>query len=94
MKRSRALAGMSVRHLGSDPLLLTTTLMLASNSRVDIVIQVVTILIAVTLVLCGRNPKSRLSVKGLILAREVNTITTAGSIATALGQGAGALGQL
>jgi hypothetical protein len=85
---------MSVRHLGSNPLLFTTTLMLASNGRVNIVIQVVTILVAVTLMLCGRNPKTRLSVKGLILAREVDTIIAAGSVATALGQGAGALGQL
>jgi hypothetical protein len=85
---------MSIRHLSSNPLLLATALMLASNGRVDIVIKVVTIFVAVTLVLCGRNPKTRLPIKGLVLAREVNTITAAGSVATALRQGAGALGQL
>jgi hypothetical protein len=82
---------MSVRHLCSNPLLLTTTLMLASNGRVDIVIKVVTVFVAVTLVLCGRNPKTRLPVKGLVLTREVNPLTAAGSVTTALGQGAGAL---
>jgi hypothetical protein len=85
---------MSIRHLSSNPLLLATALMLASNGRVDIVIKVVTIFVAITLVLCGRNPKTRLPIKGLVLAREVNTITAAGSVATALRQGAGALGQL
>jgi hypothetical protein len=59
--------------------------MLASNGRVDIIVQVITVIVAVTLVLSGRDPETGLPVKGLILAREVVALTTAGSIAAALG---------
>jgi hypothetical protein len=84
-----------VRRLSSNnPLLLATTLVLASNGRVDIIVKVVTVIVAVTLMLGGRNPETRLPVKGLILTREVMAFATAGSVAAALRQGAGTLGQL
>lgn len=69
--------------------------MLASNSRVDIVIKVVTVFVTVTLVLRSRNPETRFpAVKRLILAGQINPVTATGSVATALGQGSGALGEL
>lgn len=94
--QSSSLPLLSARRLSSDwPLLLTTTLVLASNSRVDVVVKVVTVFVAVTLVLRGRDPETRFpAVKRLVLTRQINTVTATGSIATALGQGAGALGQL
>jgi hypothetical protein len=59
--------------------------MLASNGGVDIIVQVITVIVAVTLVLSGRDPETGLPVKGLILAGEVVALTTPGSIAAALG---------
>jgi hypothetical protein len=68
--------------------------MLACNGRVDVIVDIITVLITVTLVLRGRDPETRLPLKRLVLTGEVNTITAAGSIAAALGQGARALRQL
>lgn len=82
------------RLCGDWPLLLTATL-LRGNGGVDVVVNVVAVVIAVALVLAGGNPETRLPVvKGLVLAGEVDTLTTASGVAATLGQGAGALGQL
>jgi hypothetical protein len=89
------LASTSTRRLCGNSLLLTTTLVLASNRGVDVIIEVVTVFIAVTLVLRGRDPKTRFpAVKRLVLSRKVNTVTAASSVATTLGQSAGALREL
>jgi hypothetical protein len=96
IRQSRTRAIISEGHLCSNrPLFLATTLVvLASNSRVDVIVKIVTVLVTVTLVLRGRDPETRLPLKRLVLTREVNTVTTAGSVAATLGQSAGALGQL
>jgi hypothetical protein len=87
---------MSVRRLCSDnPLLLTTALMLASNSGVDIVIEVVTVFVTVTLVLCGGDPEAGFpAVEWLVLAGKVMAFAAAGSVAATLRQSTGALRQL
>ena len=92
---SETLAITSARRLCSDGSLLLAATLLASNGRVDVVIEVITVFVAVTLVLRSRDPETRLPVvEGLVLAGQIDTITAAGSIASALGQSAGALRQL
>jgi hypothetical protein len=85
-----------VRRLSSnDPLVLTTTLVLTSDGGGNVVIKVVAILIAVTLVLASRDPQAGLSVEGLVLAREINTLAeVAVLVATTLREGARSLGEL
>jgi hypothetical protein len=85
-----------VRRLSSyDPLVLTTTLVLTSDGGGDVVIKVVTILIAVALVLASRDPQAGLPIEGLVLSREVNTLAkVAVLVATTLGEGARSLGEL
>lgn len=91
----------SVRRLGSNVSLVLTAALLASQSRVNIIViilEIITVLVAaVALMLGSGDPKSGLPVvEGLILAREVMTLalTLTGGVAAALGEGAGALGQL
>jgi hypothetical protein len=71
------------------PLLFTAS-SLSGDGRWDIVLQVLIVVSVTSLVLRGRNPKTRLSViKGLILVREIDTllVVTGGVLAT-LGKGA------
>lgn len=69
--------------------------MLAGNGGVEIIIEVVTVFVAVTLVLGGWDPETRLpAIKRLVLTRKINAVTTTGGVPAALGQSTGALGQL
>jgi hypothetical protein len=68
--------------------------MLTSDSRGNIVIEIVTVLVAVALVLGSRDPQARLPVEGLVLAREVNTLAkVAVLVAATLREGARSLGE-
>ena len=68
--------------------------MLTSNNGGHIVVKLITVFIAVTLVLSSWNPETGLPVvHGLVLAREVNSLTLV-TVAAALGESAGALGEL
>ena len=70
-------------------LLLSATVVLASNGRCVFFIKLVTVLIAVTLVLSGRDPQTRLPVKGLVLSGEIDALTVATAlVAAALGKSA------
>lgn len=75
------------------PLLLATAL-LGGDGGVDIVIDVVAVVVAVALMLGGRNPEPRLAVERLVLVGEINAITTASGITATLRQGARALREL
>jgi hypothetical protein len=96
LTESRTLLKPSVGRLSSnDPLVLTTTLVLTSDGGVDIIIKVLTVVVAVTLMLLGGDPQARLPVEGLVLARKVNALThVAVLVATALRKGARSLGEL
>jgi len=90
------LATSSARSLYSDvPLILPATLFTSGCGR-DIIIDIVTVLVFVTLVFRGRNPQTGLpAVEGLVLAREVNTVVTvAALVAAALGEGTRTLREL
>jgi hypothetical protein len=76
------------------PLLLPAAL-LASDGGRDVVVVDLAIFVAVTLMLSSGDPEARLTIHGLILARQINTLTTlAVLVATALRKRAGALGEL
>lgn len=67
--------------------------MLASNGGRGIILEILAVLVAVTLVLGGGDPKTGLpAIKGLVLAREVDTLAVA--VAAALRESARALRQL
>ena len=69
--------------------------MLAGNGGCVLVLKLVTVLVAIVLVLRGRDPQTRLPVQGLVLAREVDTLTVATAlVAAALRKGARSLGEL
>jgi hypothetical protein len=95
LTESETLLKSSVRRLSSHrPLVLPTTLVLTSNSGGQVVVKLILVVVAVTLVLCGWDPKTRLPVvHGLVLAREVNSLALM-TVAATLGEGAGALGEL
>lgn len=84
-----------MRRLSSNnPLVLATALVLTSDGGSDIVVKIFA-LVAVALVLLGRNPQARLPVEGLVLAREVNTLAhVAVLVAATLRKGARSLGEL
>lgn len=70
-------------------------MVLAGNRGRVFIVKLITVLVAVTLVLRGRNPQTRLAIKGLVLSREVNTLTVATAlVAAALGKGPGSLREL
>ena len=79
----------------NDPLVFTTALVLTSDGGVNIVIKVLTVVVAVALVLGGRDPQARFPIEGLVLAREVDTLThVAVLVAAALRESARSLGEL
>jgi hypothetical protein len=81
---SGALLTPSVTHLSSHhSLLLSAALVLAGNGGCVLVFKLVTVLVAVTLVLRGRNPQTRLPVKSLVLSREVDALAVATALVTA-----------
>ena len=70
--------------------------MLAGNGGVNIVIEIITIIVAVTLMLCSGDPEARLpAVEGLVLTGQINTIAALAVLVTAtLGKGTRALREL
>lgn len=91
MTDSGTLLDSSVGHLSSNnPLVLATTLMFASNSGVDVVVKVLTVLVAITVVLRCGNPETRLPVEGLVLAGKVDTLAVV-TVAAALRESARSL---
>lgn len=98
MKEIGKLLIASVRRLSShNPLIVSAALMLTSNGGGVVVVKVmlITVLISVACMFRGRDPQARFPVEGLVLSREVNALAVAAAlVATALGKGAGSLGEL
>lgn len=96
MTESGALRIPLVKHLSSHhSLLLAAALVLAGNGGCVFVLELITVLVAVTLVLSSRDPQARLPVQGLVLAREVDALTMATAlVAAALRKGTRSLGEL
>jgi hypothetical protein len=77
----------------NGPLVLAAAL-LTSNGGGHVVFKLITVFVAVTLVFSGGDPETGLPViHGLVLAREVNSLALV-TVAAALGESAGALGEL
>ena len=78
--------------LCGDPLLLATAV-LACNCRTGLIDLLV--VIAVTSMLgCGDPQAGLAAIEGLVLARQVNSLTSVLTVAAALGESAGASGEL